>query len=148
MTPMTASTNVWRWRRWLYHAGLVGLFVAVAFYFGPNRILFGRWTWITPADFVPIVRDRCEPVVRLMKEYRLKHGRLPTSNQEIGRKDSWGPGEYAGSVSPRGYEYWGRYNHFITYDFTLGHERWLLRGRFARGPIPYPAVQLSATTQP
>ena len=140
--------DAWCRRRWLLRLGLGVWFVAIAFYFGPNRILFDKWTWITPADFVPTVRDRCVPVVRAMKAYQRKHGHLPTSNEEVGLKSSGGPGEYVGNVSPRGYTCWGRYNHQIEYDFTPGQEGWRLRGGFISGPIPYPPVTLAPATRP
>src|SRR5689334_10619647 len=66
----------WRACRLVYRAGLGGLFVAVAFYFGPNCIMFRKLTWITPADFRGEA-DAFVPVVRAVKAYRRDHGQLP-----------------------------------------------------------------------
>ena len=82
MTKTPVET--WRLRRRFYHAGLLALFCVIALYLGPNRLLFHKWTWVTPADYIPVVRSRCEPVVRAMKAYRAAHGKLPDSSQDIG----------------------------------------------------------------
>ena len=78
-----AEIRRWRRLRVAYLAGLVALFAAIAFYFGPNCFLFHKLTWMTPADFVPTVQRNCVPVVRAMKEFRRDHGRLPARADEL-----------------------------------------------------------------
>ena len=128
-------------------------FVTLAFWFGPNVILFGKLTRMTPNDFVPIVQKYCVPAVRAIKIYQRTNGRLPASLEELGPPYSQdnGPGLHMiDSIHP--YTYWdfGMYNHEISYDFHPGHEGWTVRGAFANGPIPAPAVTIdaNATTGP
>jgi len=40
----------WKRRRVAFYLVLAVYFAAIAFYFGPNHLLFGKLTWITPAD--------------------------------------------------------------------------------------------------
>ena len=64
--PTADDADARRWRRWraCYYAGLAALFAVFAFYVGPNYMMFGKPTWLTPADFVPEVQRDCVPVVR------------------------------------------------------------------------------------
>ena len=142
----------WRRRRLAYNAGLGALFVAVASYVGPNLILFGQPTWITPAWFVPVVERACVPVVRAMKEYQRDHGRLPARGEEL-MPDYYPPdgpfrGQVEAFVQDGKFEWWAMYNHMITYDFTPASEGWSVRGVYTEGPIPVPPVKIDPTTRP
>jgi hypothetical protein len=149
------SDNVRRLQRVLLNVAMVGWFAAVAFWFGPHVILFHKLTRMTPLDFVPVVDTYCVPAVRAIKIYQRTHGRMPASMDDLG------PGFSSHQTSGTGmheidtvgtYTYWafGMYNHYITYDFTPGHEGWTVHGAFANGPVPVPPVTLGAipTTRP
>jgi hypothetical protein len=138
----------WRRRRRAYYAALAGYFAAAAFYFGPNLIMFGKLTRLAPADFIPVVQERCVPVVRAMKQYQRDHGRLPTRERDL-VPDYLPEVEWSVLLARvDGFEYWGEFNHVITYDFTPDHEGWRVRGEFVHGPIPLPLVDLPATPKP
>ncbi len=141
--------NGWWWLRWAYRAGLFSAFAIVAFYVGPNRFLFHKWTRLAPEDFVQTVEGHCVPIVRRMKLFQREHGRLPTQNADIGiLEHRWSGDAYPGDVEPSGYNYYGSWHHCITYNFAPGHEGWYVRGPFANGPIPCPPVALPPATRP
>jgi len=142
----------WRRRRGAYYGALVVLFAVVAFYVGPNYILFGKPTWITPADFVPTVQQRCVPMVRAMKEFRRDHGRLPARGDELvpdyypARKSAVQGVESA--VDDGQFRYWSMFNHTIRYDFNPASEGWLVSGPYTSGRIPAPPVAIGPATRP
>ena len=124
-------------------------FGAVAFYLGPNFILFRKLTWITPADFVPVVTRYCVPAVRAAKEYRRDHGGWPDSKSDLtpyGLKE----GGYWGDLSSDEYSFlcWGLYNHTITYNLAGPDEHWEVRGNLTCGRIPAPPVVISPGSRP
>jgi hypothetical protein len=123
------------------------LFLAIAFYFGPNVILFKKLTWITPADFVVTVEGRCVPVVSAMKAYRRDHGHLPERLEDIV------PGYLASTggsliVYKGQFTCWTKYNHLIEYDFSPATEGWKVHGPYTHGRIPAPPAPMGPTTSP
>jgi hypothetical protein len=142
----------WRRRRAAYNGGLLTFFAVVAFYVGPNLILFGKPTWITPAYFVPTVERRCVPIVRAMKEFRRDHGRLPARGEEL-IPDYHPPDDpsvqyVAISVRDGKFEFWSEFHHVITYDFDPASEGWSVSGVYTRGRIPAPPVAIGPSTRP
>jgi hypothetical protein len=145
-----------RWvRRMLFRGALACWFSALAFWFGPNVILFHKLTRPSPDDFVPVVEKYCVPAVRAIKLYQRDHGQMPPSIDALGppfsshRSD--GPGYHMiDAVRPYTYTAFGSFHHTIYYDFTPGHEGWTIHGAFANGPIPVPPVTLEPvpTTSP
>lgn len=129
MTRQSSTSAQWRLRRGGYYAGLVLVFASVALYFGPNRILFGKWTWIAPRDFAPTVERRCVEVVRAMKAYERDHGRRPERMENL--VPDYLPAE-APSVTIAGGKFscWTQYNHVIVYDFPPAREGWRVEGGF------------------
>ncbi len=138
----------WRYRRILYCAGLGFWFIAIAFYFGPNVINFGKLTRLSPDDFVGIVQRDCVPTVRAMKEYQRDHGKLPTQNEDLAPR--YLPEAPKGFISmERGhFQCLTMWNHFVIYDFTPGAEGWSVRGPFANGQIRAPLVTPESATYP
>lgn len=138
-----------RWQVWraCYYAALAGLFGLIALYVGPNYILFGKPTWLTPADFVPEAERECVPVVRAVKEYQRDHGRLPESGRDL--VPEYLPAVAHGFTVFNG-EAWynGRFNHAITYRFTPGPEAWSVTGVFVNGPLPLPPVTIGSSNRP
>ena len=137
----------WRRRRVAYNAGRAAFFAAVALYVGPNLLLFGKPTGLTPADFVPTVEEQCVPIVRAMKEFRRDHGRLPDGGAEL--MPDYHPPEDPGlqyvsaSVHQGKFNRWTTmYNHTITYDFEPATEGWYVTGAFTHGRIPLPPVTI------
>jgi hypothetical protein len=136
----------WRRRRAAYYGVLAVVFAAVAFFVGPNLLLFGKPTGLTPADFVPTVEERCVPIVRAMKEFQRDHGRLPDRGAEL--MPHYHPQEdpsvqYVSASVHRGrFDRWAAYNHNITYDFNPVTEGWYVSGAFAHGRIPLPPVKI------
>jgi hypothetical protein len=156
-TPVEATTmamgeaDIRRWRRLrvAYLAGLIALFAAIAFYFGPNYFLFHKLTWMTPADFAPTVQRNCVPVVRAMKEFRRDNGRLPALADEL--VPQYLPvlnGQARVSVSDGEFRWSSEYKHRVRYDFNPATEGWIVEGVFTSGRIPLPPVTISPTTQP
>lgn len=142
----------WRRRRMVYYAGLGAFFAAVALYVGPNLMLFGKPTWITPADFVPVVEEQCVPIVRAMKEYQRDHGRLPERGEDL-FPDYHTPDDPSrqvvkASVWKGQFNYWSAYNHTITYDFDPPSEGWSVSGAYTQGRIPVPPVKIHGTRSP
>jgi hypothetical protein len=139
----------WCRRRWAYRLSLVGLFVLIAFYIGPTRIIFGRWTRLAPADFVPVVRDQCVPIVRAIKVYQRDHGgRLPQSVEQALPPTPKGDYHYVGNIWQNEFRFRSKWNHEVRYDFTPGREGWSVSGAFTHGPISFPPVAPPTTTQP
>src|SRR5947209_4349819 len=83
MTTTPFEATQWRQRRRAFFAVRCVLFAAIAFWFGPNLIMFGKLTWLSPADFVPAVQRDCVPVVRAMKAYERDHGHRPEELEEL-----------------------------------------------------------------
>lgn len=142
----------WRRRRRAYYVTLAAGFAAVALYFGPNLILFGKPTGLAPADFVPTVEQRCLPIVRAMKEYQRDHGRLPDRGDDL-IPDYHPPDDPArqyvkASVWKGKFEFWSAYNHMITYDFDPAAEGWSVSGVYTSGRIPVPPVKVDPTSRP
>jgi hypothetical protein len=124
------------------------LFTAVAFYFGPNWIMFDQLTRLGAADFVAETR-RFVPVVRAVKAFQRDHGRLPYGEFKELVPQYLATDEIPGDVEKNGTVYFfARDNHAVTYDLTPGREGWRVSGPFASGPIPAPLVTLRPTSQP
>jgi hypothetical protein len=131
------------------NVALIGWFYLIGFWLGPNKINFGKFEGLTPADFVPIVEKYCVPAVRQIKIYQRDHGHLPAGEGDMrslfgptnGNNDD--PGVHRLNRDGQ-YEYWGpnrpMFKHTIVYDFTPGHEGWSVHGLFANGIIPLPPV--------
>jgi hypothetical protein len=141
-----AEAGRWRRRRIAYYCGLGVLFAAIAFYAGPNLILFGKLTWLAPADFVPTARERCLPIVRAMKEYQRDRGVLPQSVEQL--VPGYLPVAAPGAMLRDGeFNYWtATFNHEIVYKFAPAEEGWYVRGEFVSGRIPLAPVVVAAPT--
>lgn len=140
----------WRWRRWMYRAGLAVWFSALAFYFGPHLIMFGKLTGLTPADFVAEIQKFGVPEVTAIKEYQRDHGHLPDDLSEL-EPDSLPKKRafYFHSVVRDGqYEYYGTYHQRITYNLDGSDEHWEVNGSLAHGRLPLPPVVISPTSRP
>ena len=149
MRPFDPNNRAsWRRLRRLYYLSLGLLFAVIAFYLGPNRILFGKWTWIQPADFVTVVDRSCVPTVRAMKLYAAKHGRLPQTNSDLG--PTFADERKVGYVREGRFEYpdFTRGLNLIRYEFQPKRERWMVDGYFLQGEIPCPEVPTPPTTGP
>jgi hypothetical protein len=141
----------WLLRNWLLNIALVAWFLLIGFWLGPNLIMFHRLTWITADYFIPEVRSECEPVVREIKQYQIKHGRLPTSLRDLNDDRFNHPLFHFQSIDYGVYDYRDDLHHTIRYDFTPGHEGWSVEGKWVNGPIPLPPVTLNqpdSATQP
>lgn len=144
---MTAEERKWWRRRLLYYTALCLVPLPVVFYFGPNVILFGKLTWITPADFAPIAASRCAPFVIAIKQYERDHGTLPDPAH-------WSPPGFDeqdrrwGDLDTREYHYWARDHHFIVYNLTGPDQHWSVTGPFTSGRIPLPSITLPPSTRP
>lgn len=146
----------WKRARLAYGATLFIFFCAIAFYFGPNYMLFGKLTWITPDDFAETAQTKVAPIVRATKQYAADHGELPSTDKLLSEQlvPTYLPAPSSGNISltilrENGtIEYWTRWNHTIEYDLTPGHEGWSVRGVFASGPIALPLVSLDAKDRP
>ena len=134
----------------MYYGVLALIFATVAFYFGPNLILFGKLTRPSPADFIAVTRRPGNIAsVKAIMQFEADHGRWPSDERDLvprylpdinmleGRVL---PGEYVSFVRPFGHE--------ITYRFTLGSEGWWVRGPTANGRIPVPPVMIGPHRQP
>ena len=147
MSSVDAIERSWRRRRVAYYGVLVLLFAPIAFYFGPNVIMFGKLTWLAPADFVVAVERRCVPVVRAMKEFERDHGRRPNRVEEL--EPAYLPEDrnVRARVQNGEFECWTMFNHVIEYRFTPGDEGWYVRGVYTNGRIPYPPVTVGPATR-
>ncbi len=120
----------WCRRRWIYRLALAVIFVAIAFYFGPNRILWGRWTPLSTADFVAPVQQRCAPVVKAMLSFQRDHGRramgvadiVPAYIASVPNGTDIADGEitFRGMLVGNAFD---RY-HAVTYSFNRLTEGW------------------------
>ena len=147
MTRLTQRANFpdhpalrkWWTGRVVYYAFLCGVFGAIAFYFGPNRILRGKWTALGPEDFVEWIEVE-QPVILAVKKFQRDYGRLPRNGDELVPKYLPTPPDIRrdGTVA----FYAG--DHFLTYCLTPGKEGWFVEGPDANGRIPAPAVELDA----
>jgi hypothetical protein len=144
MTIDKREATTWRVRRGAYYAALWALGIAIAFYFGPNVILFGKLTRLAPADFIEHVQKYCLPAAVAVKEFQRDHGRLPADLRET--VPQYLP-EVNGLVMMDRDELWclAQFNQVITYSFIPGSEGWSVRGPFTRGRIPLPIVEIPAT---
>lgn len=143
---MTPEERAWRRRRLLYYAALCLAALPVIFYFGPNVILFGKLTWISPADFAPIVTTQYAPIVTAIKQYERDHGTLPD-------RAHWSPPgfqdhRYWGDVYSGEYRHLSKYNHFVIYNLTGPDQHWSVRGPYTFGRIPLPGITLPPSTRP
>ena len=133
----------------VYQGALIVLFSAIAFYVGPSYLLFHKFTWISPSDFVPKVERDCIPIVSAMKAYRRDHGYLPNRWEDICPvyieiKNHGDPATiYAGK-----FHSWTMFNHTIEYDFSPDTEGWSVRGPFTHGRIPAPLAAMGPATLP
>ena len=78
-SPELDLNDPWCRARWAFRLFLLADFLLIAFYFGPNRVIFGRWTPLTVDDLVPEVRTHCVPVVHAMLAYQRDMGHRPAS---------------------------------------------------------------------
>ena len=141
-----AIERAWRRRRVAWYVALGALFAAIAFYFGPNVIMFGKLAWLSPADFVPAAR-RCEPVVRAMKAYERDHGRRPDRAEDLVPAYLPEGGDARARVEKGEFSGWTMFNHSIEYRFDAGgDEGWYVRGAYTNGRIPYPPVTIGPAT--
>lgn len=140
-----AEQRRWMYRRWMYRLGLYVLISPFALYFVPNYILFGEFTRLKPADFIPLVESKCLPTVRAMKEFQRDTGHLPSSVTELVPK-------YLASEPDRPVRFQNNEVVFpfvdnsgntIEYFITPGPtEGWEVSGEFVYGRIPLPRVTL------
>ncbi len=80
----TSEERRWRNRRILLRPGIfVVIFAPIALYFGPNLIMFGKLTRVSPADFVTLIQPESISVVRAMKEYPRATGQLPLQMTDL-----------------------------------------------------------------
>lgn len=147
MSKQAIQVKRWRVYRLTYHAVLATLFIAIAFYFGPNVFLFGKLTWIAPSDFVPDVEKICTPIVSAMKAYRRDHGHLPDRWEDIAPDYIKTPRSLA-IIDDGKFHWYAGYNHTIEYDFSPGAEGWFIDGPYTRGRIPAPPAPVGPTTSP
>lgn len=138
----------WRRIRILYRSGLFVVLLPAILFFVSNRVMFGKFTPLTPADFVPRAR-RYIPMIVALKEYRRDHGHLPGDLHELIPKYLPDDPGSLGFIDPAD-NAWGDFGGYhpsqiISYQFTPGHERWTVFGLFANGPIPLPTVTIPAT---
>ena len=149
MEAQPTTDRQWKWRRIAYYFALFVWFCPIAFYFVPNRMMFGKWTWLTPADFADRTQRDCVPVVRAMKEYARDQGKLPDRIETLVPK--YLPEKHpAATVWDGTFECWAMYNHRITYDFDPKNEGFYVSGAYTSGKIPLPPVQIepAPTTHP
>ena len=139
--------NTWRKRRLLYQAGRWVLFILIAFYPGPNLIIFHKLTGPTPSDDIGYADTYCLPTVRAVKQYQRDTGSLPKSLDELVPR-------YLSELPKPPDAPWGlslNGNMFecmrmppsrptITYNFDPRAEGWAVHGHFVNGPIPMPNV--------
>jgi len=137
----------WRYRRYLLRLGLVALGMPIAFYFGPNWILFGKLTRLSVEDFVPIVQQEGVPIVRAMKEYERDTGRLPATLEDL--QPRYLPAGFGNHrCISNGYFHLGTRDHEVEYEFKPGVEGWWVIGPFVSGAIPVPPVTIGPATRP
>ena len=160
MTQPDRSSMIRRWRiaRAAYIATLFMVFAVGAFYVGPNYLLFGKATWITPADYEDRARVDVMPIVRAIKEYAADHGELPSLNRRLSAQlvpnylppppSEWS--DYPALLEPDGtlrYDGLG-WHEVIVYDLKPASEGWHLHGPFTSGPLSLPLVTIDAASRP
>ena len=137
--PQDVALRKWWAGRVVYYTCMGGIFGAIAFYFGPNRILRGKWTALGPEDFVEWVQED-RPVIVAVKEFQRENGRLPRNGDELVPKYLPTPPD----IRRRGIVVFYAGDHHLIYDLTPGKEGWFVQGPDANGRIPAPAVELGA----
>ena len=149
LPPKTPEERRWLYGRLFYLATLAVLFFLIAFQLGPKRILFGKFTSLTPTDFTPIVQRDCVPVVRAIMEYQRDHpGDLPPLPPDLDALGFTYHGDalFGSEYSKLDRTYIG--THRITYNFTPGPQVWRVAGPFANGVIPVPPIVIAPSTKP
>ncbi len=137
--PADPVLQKWWTGRVVYYAFLCAVFSAMAFYFGPNRILHGKWTALGPEDFVQWVHgDR--PVIVAVKEFQRDNGRLPRNGDELVPEYLPTPPDIRRDGKVQFYAG----DHYLFYDLTAGREGWIVEGPDVNGRIPAPVVELGA----
>lgn len=146
MTNRSQYNRRWRTWRFVYYGGLGCFFAAIAFYFGPNVIMFRKLTWITPADFAKHVDQESIETVRAIKAYRNDHGTVPERIRDLEpaylAKAPWGADMYDGELSVH-----TEFGHRLIYRFGPADEGWWVAGPFVRGRIPLPPVDAAPSTR-
>jgi hypothetical protein len=145
--PQDPELKGWWLRRVFYYLVVVAAFIIMAFSVIPNEMNFGMLHKPIPADFVPLVETECAPIVKAMKEFQRDHGRMPTDERELA-PDYLPDVKFPGSARQGTFEYYTKWNHMISYNFTPGGEGWSIIGPFANGTIPAPLVTISPSTSP
>lgn len=151
--PKEPEDRRWWCRHLLYCLGLGALFSAIAFYFGPNVILFRKLTRLEPADFIDEARQSGVPLVRAVKEFGRDHGHLPNDVEELTPDyldcdiDLLRRHPSFDSYSVRFYSFERSGGHELEYDLRPASEGWEVYGPFARGPIPLPIVTIDAASR-
>jgi hypothetical protein len=136
----------WRCRRVSYYVALCLLFAAIAFYFGPNVIMFGKLVWITADDFAKWVDEDDVRSVRAIKEYQRDHGKLPERMEDL--VPAYLPKRTFGDLWGGEFHEYTRYGHLFIYRFTPGDEGWRVAGPFVHDRLPLPPVRIAASTRP
>jgi len=148
----TAEDRRWRNRRILLRIAIfLVLFLPISLYFGPNLIMFGTLTRVSPADFAPLVQSLSISIVRAMKEYQRDAGQLPFQMTDLVPKylpNAPAGGQYIFNGWFTQSDDSRQYGQNISYDFTPGSEGWEVNGMFLSGPIPLPPVTIGPATQP
>jgi hypothetical protein len=172
-TNIRNSETFWRNMRWLYNGGgflIAGVF---AFYFIPNLILFGKWTWLSPADYATVTQQRLVPVVRAIKEYKRDRGKCPTRVDDLvpaylpekPRNSAWQIEIQTDQVnfysvlrgremvfyffSPPPNGLWTvRVGFHAPFQIPAPTEGWYLESGYVSGQIPLPPVAIDASTKP
>jgi hypothetical protein len=148
--PSDPELRTWWAKRLSLRLALLLLFSAIAFYFGPNEVNFGKLTRPSPADFVQDVETRCVPVVRAMKEYQRDHGQWPKKMEDLapGYLSSAEADGFVGDISKGHFFTFSKWEEAIEYDIAPGGERWIVSGGYVHGTIPVPPVTIDPTTRP
>ena len=150
---LESEAGVWLRRRLLYRNLLVAFCALIAFYFTPNRVIFGKLTSPSPKDFVDDVNTYFAPVVRAAYAYEHDTGHLPSSDlHELVPK--YIPSGTTGFLErPNQFFFFARFNSYVIYDFSPGQEAWRVQG-YVHGRIPAapifrpPFVSTQPTTKP
>ncbi len=141
----------WQRQRIALRTVLVVAVFAGVFFFARNFFLYGKFTPLTAADYIPDVQRQGVPIVRAMKRYQRDTGQLPKKGEDLVPKylQTWshthsGPGGlptiWNGEFSLNMF----RFHEQVRYDFTPGSEGWLINGPVVRGRIPLPPVIVSS----
>jgi hypothetical protein len=148
--PSDLEQRKWWYRRVYYRGALSVYFAAMAFYFGPNWIEFGKLTRPSMADFVPAVEQWGVPLVKAVKQYKLQHGRIPKDDTELvpayldsDSDQTSGFRTFQGEVI--GYV---GYDETVRYDFSPGTEGWFIEGPYVTGKLPLPPVTIDPFSRP